>query len=166
MRFYVSLSGVVIREKMPFLTLRIMSNSSQTQFCYNCNCSDSYSRDRRYHIQSLSTNFTSIKSFVLTYSRQDYYLYVSGTTEDDKNYPPLLWDTVKFEEVSLFHFDFSNNITGSRAKYFVHVAHGVIKFYRQKKLESGSCGCQKIVKDTDFSIFFDNDPYREIKTSN
>ena len=29
---YVSLSEVVIREKMPFLTLRIMSNSSQTQF--------------------------------------------------------------------------------------------------------------------------------------
>ena len=74
---------------------------------YNCNCSDSYSRDRRYHIQPLSTSsllltffmdFTSIKSIVLIYSRKDNYLYVSGTMEDDKNYPSLRLDTVKFEE--------------------------------------------------------------------
>ena len=40
----------------------------------------------------------TIWSFAVIYSRQDNYLYVTGTMEDDKNNPPLRWDIVQFEE--------------------------------------------------------------------
>ena len=36
------------------------------------------------------------------------------------------------KKVCLLQFDFSNNITGSRGKYVVHVAHDAIKSYRHK----------------------------------
>ena len=77
-------------------------------------------------------DFTSIQPYVLTYSRQDNYLYVSGTMEDDKNNPPLRWDTVKFEEsvfVSVLLFKQHHR---KPCKVFFHVAHAAIKFYRQK----------------------------------
>ena len=63
-------------------------------------------------------DFTSIKSNVLTNSKQDIYLYVSGTMEDDKKNPPLRRDTVKFEEIAFVSVSFSKQHHRKRCKVF------------------------------------------------
>ena len=59
------------------------------------------------------------------------------TSKIIKTTHPYVGTQSNSKNVCLFQFYFSNNIAGNLVKYFVHVAHGAIKFYRQKnqKLE-------------------------------